>query len=302
MWLHSGVKDRDDTASTDTAAPPYPLPEGWSVRAAKREPLWRIVIYALVYVVCTWRLFVHLAEGSIGWAVLMLFIAGLAGAVVVGEFWLAGGERGRPEFVNAVAFTRAEVRPSDSWVHLFRDNRVPVFVIVGLFVLATTELAGSVWATVLAWRSGDGEGWWLFATIPAVLLWIVAVVGAISALITDRRVSSFGRRATGLAIGPTAIVDLQLDDPVEIAWTVVRDVEPVTTIRVASSGDFVAGVNLHTHDGRTIPLALSDKAAHAWLVFTALKFWAEHPESRGELGTTFAQQRMLAWHAAMHGA
>lgn len=289
VWLHSRVS---------MIAPPYPLPEGWSLQQARREPAWRIAAWAVAYTFLVSRMIWHLLDGSLGWAVAQLLISGVIGLIAVGEFWLAGGERGRPVLVNAVALTRAEVRPHDSWVHLFRDGRVPVIVQIGLFVVSGFALTGAVSSSVLAIEQRS-QGV-LLLTIPTALVAAIGVIAAFATVLLDRAVRSFGRRPTGLALGRTGLTRLTLDDPIDIAWERIRSVRPQSVIHNAASGDFIASIELRT-DTEPVLVPLGGMDAHAMLVYTAIRFWVEHPERRDELSTTFAQRRMLEWHAALHG-
>lgn len=291
MWLHSGV--------TSPSTLPYPLPEGWRLERAKREPWWRIALWMTVFAYGSFRVFVHLQEDELGWALGLLVVSGAAGFTAVGEFWLAGGERGRPHLVNAVALTRAVSPPRDSWVHLFRDGGIPTIVVVGLLIVSGVGAAGSTWGILASVTPGDGNGWFLLGFGPLGLLGLLGIVCAVLVAVADHRVGSFGRIPTGIAIGPSGLMRLTLDDPSETAWTDIRGVEPAAVISIPASGDFVAAVTLRTTVGEEfVPVGGMD--AHAWLVYTAIRFWVEHPELRSELGTTFGQQRMLDWHAAMH--
>lgn len=293
MWLHSRV--------TSPTILPYPLPETWRLGSAKREPWWRIALWTIIYLYGSFRMYVHLADGALGWALCMLVVSAVVGIAAVGEFWLAGGERGRPSLVNAVALTRAKVPPRDSWVHLFRDSEIPTIVVVGLFLVIGNLEVGAIWGLLVSVDAGGESGWFLLGFVPAALLGLLGLLAGVVLTLVDHRVGSFGRIPTGIAIGPSGLTLLSLDDPSDTEWSSIVRVEPSTVISAPTSGDFVAAVILETAAGeKHVPIGGMD--AHAWLVYTAIRFWAEHPELRSELGTTYGQQRMISWHTAMHEA
>ncbi len=296
------VSAAPSSPNATSPALPYPLPEGWEIEPARREPWWRITLWTLVFGFGTLLAYVHLLENDYLAALGRIAFAAVFGAIAVGELWKWGGEHGAPEFINAVVLTRAERAPEDSWVHFFRDGRTPRAVIAGMLGVTIPLLAATAWAGVLIVRAGGGALWWLFAVAFMLLIGVIALFAMWAAAAVRRRVGSFGRRATGIAIGRSGITLHFLDDPSFIAWENVRAVTAGTSVKDQKTGDFVPELDLELENREDQWVPIGGYEAHAWLIYCALRFWAEHAELRHELSTTFAQQRILGWRAAMAAA
>ncbi|MFB2554622.1 hypothetical protein [Herbiconiux liangxiaofengii] len=67
--------------------------------------------------------------------------------------------------------------------------------------------------------------------------------------------------------------------------------------RHSSFGRRPIGLSLGRHG--LVYYYLGDYQSQAWLIYTAVRFWHEHPDARSELSTTFAQRRVQHWRDAM---
>ncbi|MGX5680999.1 hypothetical protein [Schumannella luteola] len=286
------------------AAPlPYPLPEGWTVhpgRLARRWPAWFWSAVALgLAVAAGWAVL----AASIGWGILFAGLVGAVGAALGVAYQRAGSERGLPRFINAVVLTRAIVRPPDSWVHFFREAGPSRWLTFWFAASGWLALASFVALIVLAARAGGTALWWLALIIPLGLGALVLATAGTIAVVQRIRHSSFGRRPIGISIGRSGVVRYYLDDVDVWPWEAVRGVLPTATVFDKAAGDFSATVELRwaqkPADVSQDEYILDGFESHAWLIYTAIRFWAEHPELRSELSTTFAQRRIESWRDAM---
>lgn len=280
--------------------PPYPLPEDWRVGTPTRIRPWTVVAYSLVVVLSgAAAVFAVLADdiGAATWRT-FVFLAATAGFGV--HFERAGAERDLPELLNAVALTRAKERPRDSWVHFFRERGA------GAWLSGCFTAAGAFGAVVFGWaivRSAVTDAAFaLIWLIPLLLLALVLLLAGIIAVVTTWRAASFGRLPIGVGMGPAGVTRYYLDDTDDIEWSRIAHVTPTVSAVDEKTGDFTPSVELRAADDEILlDLNISGFRAHAWLIYASIRFWAEHPEMRHELGTTFAQQRMDSWRRGMLG-
>lgn len=282
---------------------PYPLPDMWQMRAAKPLGPWAAGLWMLLAAALAAGAVAMLQRGDFLGGTLLTVIAACVtlGVAVTGKH--AGAERGMPRLINAVVLTTARVRPADSWIHFFREARPGIRLIVGFTAAGLFASAAFTWAGVLAVASGGDAPLMLIALVPLVLAaLVVALAGVLSAVIRWRH-SSFGRRHIGLSIGRHGVSRYYLDEVDTWAWESITEVRATVSAVDKTNGSFMPGIviaHAKDEDGLTEhKYTLDDYEAHAWLIYTALRFWAEHPESREELSTTFAQQRIAGWRDAM---
>lgn len=280
--------------------PPYPLPEDWRVGTPARIRAWTVVAYSVVVLASGVSVvFAVLADdvGSATWRA-FVFLAATAGFGV--HFERAGGERDLPELLNAVALTRAKERPRDSWVHFFRERGA------GAWLSGCFTAAGAIGACAFGWavvRSVMVDAAFaLIWLIPLLLLALVLVLAGVLAIVSTWRAASFGRLPIGVGIGPSGVTRYYLDDTDDIDWSRIARVAPTVSAVDEKTKDFTPSVELRTADDELLlDLNISGFRAHAWLIYASIRFWAEHPEARHELGTTFAQRRMDSWRRGMLG-
>ncbi|SDG90423.1 hypothetical protein [Microbacterium sp. 77mftsu3.1] len=280
--------------------PPYPLPKDWRVGTPTRIRPWTVVIYSLVVLGSAAALAFAVLGGNVGaatWWVLVFAGATLGFGV---HFERAGGERGMPELLNAVALTRAEKRPPDSWVHFFRERGAGSWVSAWFTVAGVVSTAAFVWAIVRSVTTDAALA--LIWLIPLLLGALVVLLAGSIAIVSTWRAASFGRLPIGVGIGPSGVTRYYLDDTDDIDWARIARVAPTVSAVDETTGDFTPSVELRAADDEILlDLNISGFRAHAWLIYASIRFWAEHPEMRHELGTTFAQQRMDGWRRGMLG-
>lgn len=286
-----------------TAPLPYPLPEGWTVhpgRLVRRWPAWFWSAVALALVLAAGQ---AVLAGSIGWGILFTALFGAVGAGLGVAYERAGSERGLPRFINAVVLTRAVSRPPDSWIHFFRESGPSRWLTFWFAATGWLALASFVWLTVLVARVGGAALWWLALIIPLGLGALVLATAGTIAVAQRIRHSSFGRRPIGLSIGRSGVVWYYLDDVDIWPWEAIHAVRPSATVFDKAAGDFSAAIEIRSvqkpADVSQDEYILDRFESHAWLIYTAVRFWAEHPELRSELSTTFAQRRIESWRDAM---
>jgi len=280
--------------------PPYPLPDDWRVGVPTRIRPWTVVAYSLVVALSGAAAVVAVLEGDAGSATwrTFAFVAATAGFGV--HFERAGAERGMPELLNAVVLTRAKERPRDSWVHFFRERGAGVWLSACFTAAGAGGVAGFGWAAVRSVTTDAAFA--LIWLIPLLLLALVLLLAGILAIVSTWRAASFGRLPIGVGIGPSGVTRYYLDDTDDIDWSRIARVTATASAVDEKTGDFTPSVELRAADDEILlDLNISGFRAHAWLIYTSIRFWAEHPETRHELGTTFAQQRMDAWRLSMLG-
>lgn len=282
---------------------PYRLPDAWQVTAAKPLGPWAAVLWMLVAITVAAGAVARLLHGDFIFGTVLALVAACVAVVVGVTVKHAGGERGMPRFINAVALSNARVRPPDSWIHFFREARPEPRLIMGFTAAGLFGSTAFAWAGILAVAAGGDAPLMLIALVPLLLgALVVALAGVLSAVIRWRH-SSFGRRHIGLSIGRHGVSRYYLDEVSTWSWDSITEVRAIVSAVDASNGSFMPGVVIaHGEDEDGLAehtFHLDDHEAHAWLIYTALRFWAEHPEHRDELSATFAQQRMAGWRDAM---
>lgn len=285
--------------SADTEDPiPYPLPANWDERGmAAVSP----VAYAFIALTAAALLLLGVScavRGDVLWTV---FWAVCFGALMAGLSVSREGPPRRyrgPALINAVALTRADREPPDSWVHFFRQN------------LASWGLG---WALLLG-GSGSGAllvvagmrvverdaGAWLLLIVPLALAAAVLVLCGVIALVAAFRSASFGRIPIGISLGRAGFSRHYLDAIEVVPWEQIRAVSALA--RDDGSTDGPRRVRIEREGREPWDLGLDDYAAPPWVLYAALRYWQEHPERRDELSSTVAQQRLERWCAEASAA
>lgn len=208
-------------------------------------------------------------------------------------------------FLNSVVLTRAERRPTDSWVHVAptRALRLPltigfIWASLGLLVAAGCALLQLV-GVLPKLNQETGTGGLVLA-----LLLLVPISGAclwLSWLIIWRRIrnGSFGTRPSGVTLGPSGIAVRVPGRDVEIAWGQITSITP----QVAASGGArhsIAMIQLQLAKGSGLAGDKQMLAAEGYQVpsdalYTALRWYHSHPEAWWELGRVEGQRRLEGW-------
>jgi hypothetical protein len=287
---------------------PYPLPPGWSLRPARprsRRTTGVLVASCLVLAAALWGA-VAAEQTLLAMGVALVFLVVLA--VVAFGAERAGGERALPEFINALALTRAETRPADSWVSFFRQRAPTLWSCLWLLVggVGTTLACGIL--VVRCVQEGGQALLILIYLIPLTLAAAVVALAGSNSLAVRGRARWFARRPRGLMVGRTGITLYSFDrGDYDRAWSwdAIADVVPGGLVD-ARTGNGVPELKLHVTgaDGAVeeVPLPVDALESHAWLVYAVLRFWKENPKLRDELDTSAAQDRMEDWMAGLSTA
>jgi len=295
MWLHGRV----------SAPLPYPLPDKWRLKAAKKLRRWHAALWTVVGAVFVWLAFASLLGGDFGLGILFTIVFAIIGLAMGVGFERTGAESGLPHLLNAVVLSDASERPPDSWIHFFRERGPGLWLTV---CFAAVGLLGSValgWAVVLSIAQGGGGPWSLVLTIPLLLGALVVALAGVIAIVLRWRHASFGRRPIGVSVARQGVVRYYLDGADLFPWEKIREVRPTVGAVDKSTGDFTPGIEIVLDESEPGPherhYDIGGYESHAWLIYTAVRFWAEHPALREELSTTRAQKRITAWRDAMRG-
>lgn len=287
-----------DAREAESEEVPYPLPDRWPVSESRKPGRWRIVVGVLVAAVLPVRVIIDLQEGHLLRAALLTAGFVMVTAVIAVLRESTGGERGLPHLVNAVALTRAVERPDDSWVHFFREKG-PSLWLAAWFSVAGGVGSASVAVLTTAALTTD-EAVLLALVVPMGLVTLGLLVAGVVGLVSWWRTRSFGRRSTGLSLGRTGVVRYYMDGTESFAWTDIRAVRATTRAADTRSGWSAPVLRLDTAARRDdMVLDLEGYEACAWLIYAAVRYWAEHPEEREELSSTFAQRRIQRWANAL---
>nr|WP_157127061.1 hypothetical protein [Cnuibacter physcomitrellae] len=289
--------------------PPYALPDQWRTTAVKPVRVWLAVLWAIVALVFAVLAAAAVLKGDVwGGLIFTLLFAAVGLGVGVG-YEHAGDERGMPVLLNAITLTRARVRPPDSWVHFFREAPPGRWLTICFAATGTFCSVALGWLSVVAVVSGGG--WILLLLVPLLLGALVVALAGWIAVVQRWRHASFGRRPIGLSVGRHGVIRWFLDDLVDVwPWESIAAVRAQASAVDKTNGDFMPGIVLVPVPGAPDPTDPDDTLvereydltgyqSHAWLIYSAVRFWHEHPELRHELSTTHAQRRIAQWRDAI---
>ncbi|WZH36846.1 MAG: hypothetical protein PIR02_19185 [Microbacterium enclense] len=285
---------------------PYPLPRAWRTTPARPRSITATTLLGATCVLLAVGLWVALAaDQALIAIVFVLFLLALSVGMAVGGD-RSGGERARPELINALALTRAETQPIDSWVYFFRQ-RTPTLT-SALWLIAGGGVS-VIASGVLIARSLQVGGTALLALIglvPLALAAAVVVLAGSNTVGVRSRARWFARRPRGLAVGRSGVTLYSLDAvtfDTTWSWDEIVEIEPEAII-TARGGNVTPRLRLGIRSpGATeverFDVPVSELEAHAWLVYSTLRFWSEHPDLRDDLDTSRAQERMEHWMTAL---
>ena len=287
---------------------PYPLPPGWNLRPARprsRLTTGALVVSCIVLAAALWGAVV--AGQTILAMVVALVLLGFIAVVAVGGE-RAGGERALPEFVNALALTRAETRPVDSWVSFFRQRAPTLWSCLWLLGGGSATTAACGILIVRCVVEGGQALLGLVFLVPLTLAAAIVALAGANSLAVRGRARWFARRPRGLVVGRSGVTLYSFDRgdyDRSWSWDAIVDVVPSGLVD-ARRGNTVPELKLHVAgtDGAAEEhhVPVDSLASHAWLVYAVLRFWREHPELRDELDTSTAQERMESWMTGLSKA
>ncbi len=245
----------------------------------------------------------NLRDGEIAQAVIIVNVMGVFSLLTFGVY-PQSQPRGRFRMLNAVVMTRAERPPIDSWVHLAPTRALRTTLTIGftwgsLGVLAIAVIGVLQLTGVLPAIGGRTElGKAIFAVALATLIGGVGLW--LSSLLIWRRIrnGSFGTRPSGVALGEVAVAVRVPGADVEIPWTRIISVTPevaqagnrahsIPMMRLKlAPGGVPQEVQMLSGEGYKVPIDA---------LYTALRWYQAHPETRWELGRVEGERRLEGW-------
>jgi hypothetical protein len=279
---------------------PYPPLDAWRVHATRPVRRWPAVFWAVIATGLAIAMVAANLRGDVGGGILQAVLFGALTTLLSVTYQQAGSERGLPHFINAVVLTRAVVQPRDSWIHFFREQGPSRWFTTCIAVAGLLAAPSLLWTAITA-VSLDA-GLWLLVIVPLLLIAVFLAFVGVLAIAKYVRFATFGQRPIGISLGRHGLTRYYLDGVDEWPWESIARVE-AQGATLDAEGDFTADlVIVATERPEGITYDKYDIAtyeSHAWLIYTAARFWAEHPEHRTELGTTFAQRRIEGWRDAI---
>ena len=280
---------------------PYPLPEAWKLHDKPLVRRWPAVLWAVIVAALAVAMVVANLQGDVAGGIIRASLVGAVGAGLGVSYQRSGSEQGMPLLLNAVVLSRATVRPPDSWIHFFRETGPSRWLTACFAIAGVLSTTGLLWASISAVQAGAGMV--LLLTIPLLFAALVLTLAGGIAIVQVVRHGSFGRRPIGISLGRHGLIRYYLDSVDVWPWESIARIEATGRVIDKENEDFTANLVIvpvtQPEDVSLNEYEIWGYQSHAWLIYTAARFWAEHPEHRTELGTTFGQQRIQAWRDEM---
>lgn len=280
---------------------PYPLPEAWKLNDTQLVRRWPAVLWGFIVAGLAISMVAANLEGDVGGGIIRATLVGAVGAGLGVSYQRSGSEQGLPLLLNAVVLSRATVRPPDSWIHFFRETGPSRWLTAWFSIAGILSSIGLGWASISAVQAGIGL--LLLVTIPLLLGALILVLTGGIAIVQVVRHASFGRRPIGISLGRHGLIRYYLDSVDVWPWESIAAIKATGKVIDKENDDFTANLVIvpveQPEDVTLNEYEVWGYQSHAWLIYTAARFWAEHPEHRDELGTTFGQQRIEAWRDEM---
>ncbi|PRY67672.1 hypothetical protein B0I08_106280 [Glaciihabitans tibetensis] len=205
--------------------------------------------------------------------------------------WLARSASRTPlRLVNAFAFAKSSTPPPDQWTHFAKLRPVP-WKLVGAFALIAAFCVWGIVSTLIQFAE-ELE----YAIFPLVLM---AAGALFFGWATVNSVVSYGTRTGwphlhGVGIGESGIAFRLTGGDADVPW------DAVTSIRATfTNEDNPRKANIPVlrveYAGSRVDLNTQILGASPIVTYWALIYYWMTKESRGELGTTVAQERMDGW-------
>ena len=280
---------------------PYPLPEAWKLNDAQLVRRWPAVLWAFIATGLAITMVAANLGGDVAGGIIRSTLVGAVGAGLGVSYSRSGSEQGLPLLLNAVVLSRATVRPPDSWIHFFRETGPSRWMTACFAIAGTLSSVGLTWASISAVQAGVGLI--LLLTVPLLLGALVLTLAGGIAIVQVVRHASFGRRPIGISLGRHGLIRYYLDSVDVWPWQSIAAIKATGKVIDKENDDFTANLVIvpveQPEDVTLNEYEVWGYQSHAWLIYTAARFWAEHPEHRTELVTTFGQQRIQAWRDEM---
>lgn len=272
-------------------------------RRTSRHSAWRPLGAFALAAVCVPSVATNFADGNATVASIVAVIAVVLALVGLGFLRMQRPARAQFRYINAVVMTHAEQPPIDSWVHLAPIRPLPWPLLVSGVVFTLGMCGGAIFgvlqlAGVLPRLNPD-------STVPVLVFAsaVAAVIAAVSAWLTYLSVAQrwrngrFGARPSGIALGEHTVSVRVPGRDAEIRWEDIGAVRPVTVtakdadipmirLELARGADIPGNVQMLPGDTYTVP---------GDALFTALRWYQAHPESRWELGRVEGERRIAGW-------
>lgn len=273
----------------------YPLrrPAIWAGR--RRFGRWSLAIgVALVVAGLALVVLVLVREPSSS-APLLAFLVG-GGIVAWGLVAIGVSAPARPHppvLVNAVAVIPGPDRPVDDWVHLFPARRFGRTLSLGMLVLGGYLVVLAVGVTALVLLGEEDPVSVLFVGIPFAA-GIAMLVLAGREVVSHRRLSTFGRAPTGLALGRSGLTVLDPGSTRVLPWSRVDGVRAANGRTRGGESSLYPELVIST-GGERVVLPLARYAVEAEVVFGAVATACEVSAFREGLGSARVQAVFEEW-------
>lgn len=213
--------------------------------------------------------------------------------------------------INATVMTRAERPTQDSWVHLAQTSTngfslVLGFGLAGLGCIGIAVYAGLQGFGVIAQVNTDvSEAGPILAMLflgglGMLLVWIASLM-----IRREHRSGRVGARPSGIALGEATVAVNVPGRDVEIPWAQITGIGIVPGVYLAHGSSTPPMIRLTLGTGpveeRAQMLSGSGYRVPVNALYTALRWYWAHPESRWELGRIEGEQRLAAWCSAGRG-
>jgi hypothetical protein len=204
--------------------------------------------------------------------------------------WVDASVSSKPlVLVNAYAFSKSAHPPPDQWTHFARLRPVPWRMVATFAVIAAVCVWGGV-GMMLQYGPGELLSWFMVVILGIGALFFGAV--AIGSLVSHR-VRTGWPGLNGVGIGESGISFRLTGADTDVPWDAVTAIEATVTNKDNSKAKI--RVLRVEHSGTKVDLNTQILGASPLVVFWALTYYWRFSATRGELGTTVAQQRMDGW-------
>ncbi len=276
---------------------PYPQPPGWELPVSPGPPIIKLIITMLIWSLCLPMPALFILEREFVAAMVftaVLFVIALLSTGV----WMSGGsDRGAPHLVNAVAMTAGGERPVDSWIHFVAKPGMGAGFTVSLLLGGVFVGGYALWAAIAAILGGGADLITLVASIPMAIAGCGMLYAGARSIDLHRRQDTFARHHVGYALGREGF-SFHRHAHIEFRpWSEVVAVVASSETPDRRTGGAAPVIRVEFADGTGWPIESWQLDLRPWVFYCALRFYAERPEMREELSTTFAQQRMQRWSA-----
>lgn len=257
--------------------------------------------------------YTNIADGQLLTGLGILGFCLMLALICVGIPSMNRGGRSSFRYLNAVVLTRAERAPIDSWVHLAQTRAFNGWLLSGLglaaigsagvFVVAILQLLGVVpklneQSTLMSF---------LVATLLAGALAVVMTLITSLHIARRWRNGRFGARPSGIVLGERSISVRVPGRDAELLWDDVVSVRAYIGANPGRHGSessrgskmipLIEIITLPNIGGRQ---SMQMLVAHGQTVptdalYTALRWYHAHPESRWELGRIEGERRLEGW-------